>query len=213
MSEEERESVVTVIKDRDTKDETEHENYSDEILVLDEEERDDDIIALTPETTLQEVDTDVHDVQVETNQDDTPLRTNSKSPIRYSCPECPMKFNLQIRLNKHLRVHHKKDKIDIDKSKNEVNKKSKAKNAFKLKIKLKKDDPKPAGGVACTECGKMIKSYTNLQRHMEDIHNPGVFPCKGGCGKIFTSRNKMGSHYSRNCNPLNPNGRKNKSIL
>lgn len=37
-------------------------------------------------------------------------------------------------------------------------------------------------------------------RHFEDLHQPGEFPCPGDesiCGKVFTSRNKMSSHYSR----------------
>ena len=39
-----------------------------------------------------------------------------------------------------------------------------------------------------------------LCRHFEDLHQPGEFPCPGDeriCGKVFTSRNKMSSHYSR----------------
>ena len=64
--------------------------------------------------------------------------------------------------------------------------------------------PHEGAGVACSECGKRFKSTANMQRHFEDIHQPGEFPCRG-CGKMFTSRNKMSSHYSRHCNPTNPN--------
>jgi hypothetical protein len=55
----------------------------------------------------------------------------------------------------------------------------------------------------------------------EDIHQPGDYPCPGpDCGKVplvlslhssqvFTSRNKMSSHRSRNCNPNKPKGWRN----
>ena len=50
---------------------------------------------------------------------------------------------------------------------------------------------------------KTTAIWTNtalLCRHFEDLHQPGEFPCPGDeriCGKVFTSRNKMSSHYSR----------------
>ena len=46
-------------------------------------------------------------------------------------------------------------------------------------------------------------------RHFEDLHQPGEFPCPGDesiCGKVFTSRNKMSSHYSRYYNSRLPFG-------
>ena len=46
----------------------------------------------------------------------------------------------------------------------------------------------------------IIRSEIEPCRHFEDLHQPGEFPCPGDeklCGKVFTSRNKMSSHYSR----------------
>ena len=60
------------------------------------------------------------------------------------------------------------------------------------------DDPPEGEGHACPECGKRFKVRTAMMRHFEDLHQPGEFPCKG-CGKMFTSKNKQSSHYSRNC--------------
>ena len=53
-------------------------------------------------------------------------------------------------------------------------------------------------GKICRLCSKEFPSNGPMRRHFEDIHNPGVYPCKG-CQKIFTSKNKVSSHYSRNC--------------
>ena len=67
----------------------------------------------------------------------------------------------------------------------------------------------PGNGVSFMECGKEFKNQAGMDRHFEDIHQPGNFPSPGDkmiCGKVFTSRNNMSSHYSRNCNPNNPAG-------
>ena len=53
-----------------------------------------------------------------------------------------------------------------------------------------------AGGGMCPICTKTI--VTNLRRHVEDIHCSGEFPCRH-CGKIFSSKNKLGSHVSQTC--------------
>ena len=37
-----------------------------------------------------------------------------------------------------------------------------------------------------------------MRRHFEDVHQPGEYPCKV-CGKVFSSYNKVTSHYSRVC--------------
>eukprot|EP00092_Neocalanus_flemingeri_P006752 GFUD01007294.1.p1 GENE.GFUD01007294.1~~GFUD01007294.1.p1 ORF type:complete len:321 (-),score=92.00 GFUD01007294.1:37-999(-) len=55
-------------------------------------------------------------------------------------------------------------------------------------------------GKVCPICSKEFPKNGPMRRHFEDIHQPGEFPCSG-CQKIFTSKNKMSSHYSRNCNP------------
>merc|ERR1712051_150157 len=65
------------------------------------------------------------------------------------------------------------------------------------------DMKKRRSGVG-TECPKCHKFVTLPKQHMEDMHSPpGHFPCRGGakCGKVFTSKNKESSHYSRHCNP------------
>jgi len=72
------------------------------------------------------------------------------------------------------------------------------------KIKIKSNgtsvEVKPARrsgvGKECPECSKVVG---NLKTHIEDMHSPpGHFPCSG-CGKVYTSKNKQSSHYSRNC--------------
>ena len=58
-------------------------------------------------------------------------------------------------------------------------------------------------GFPCRECGKIFRTESMEKFHYTDVHEQGYFPCKGGCGKIFTSKNKMSSHWSRHCNPRN----------
>ena len=53
-------------------------------------------------------------------------------------------------------------------------------------------------GNTCPLCHKEFPSNGPMKRHFEDIHQPGEFPCKG-CHKVFSSKNKVSSHYSRNC--------------
>ena len=55
-------------------------------------------------------------------------------------------------------------------------------------------------GFPCTDCGNVYKTEAMQKFHYTDVHVQGHFPCKGGCGKIFTSKNKMSSHWSRHCN-------------
>lgn len=86
------------------------------------------------------------------------------------------------------------------KSKVNLKQKGKAKRSS-----VGRSDPVLAGanmeagdGKICRLCFKEFPSNGPMRRHFEDIHNPGEYPCKG-CQKIFTSKNKVSSHYSRNC--------------
>ena len=56
----------------------------------------------------------------------------------------------------------------------------------------------PGSGRECPLCHKEFPANGPMRRHFEDIHQPGEYPCRG-CGKVFTSKNKVSSHYSRNC--------------
>ena len=63
---------------------------------------------------------------------------------------------------------------------------------------LAETDENPGDGLSCPLCQKEFKANGPMRRHFEDIHQPGEFPCRG-CNKVFSSKNKMSSHYSRNC--------------
>jgi len=63
---------------------------------------------------------------------------------------------------------------------------------------LASPDEDPGSGRECPLCQKEFPANGPMRRHFEDIHQPGEYPCKG-CGKVFTSKNKVSSHYSRNC--------------
>ena len=75
--------------------------------------------------------------------------------------------------------------------------------------------PPPGKGIACNQCGKEFFTRSRMRNHQVDVHEQGHFPCKGqsatlhskpcftalppgeGCPKVFTSMNKMSSHYSK----------------
>jgi len=68
--------------------------------------------------------------------------------------------------------------------------------------------PPPGKGIACNQCGKEFFTRSRMRNHQVDVHEQGHFPCKGeGCPKVFTSMNKMSSHYSKNCSPTTELGR------
>ena len=56
-------------------------------------------------------------------------------------------------------------------------------------IKKAKKSPyaSPGKGVPCKECGKEFRNQGVMDRHFEDLHQPGNFPCPGDktiCGKV-----------------------------
>jgi len=102
--------------------------------------------------------------------------------------------------NEPLSESQKSGRQNIKKSRKSLVKKPKEES-----VQIKKDrrsgvEAKPARrsgvGKECPECSKVVG---NLKTHIEDMHSPpGHFPCSG-CGKVYTSKNKQSSHYSRNC--------------
>lgn len=218
MSKEERIAIQNVVGGRQPKliqlqmDETDEEMDEQEVVDEDGELGGVTTKLLEPETTLSE----------------SPARSTTKTPPREKkCQDCGFTCRLQIQMNRHKNLCVKK----------EFSSSTKASPGSKWKLKVKerkKSDegippksrrsfqedgsgkkPKkspyvsPGKGVPCRECNKEFRNQAVLDRHFEDLHQPGEFPCPGDeriCGKVFTSRNKMSSHYSRNCNPNNPAG-------
>merc|ERR1712226_317448 len=68
------------------------------------------------------------------------------------------------------------------------------------------EDPGP--GSVCRLCNKQFPRHGPMRRHFEDIHQSGHFPCPGeGCGKVFSSKNKMSSHRSKYYKPSHGNSK------
>ena len=178
--------------------------------------------ALVPETTLQEAEGEPGEVTSEVTSLSTsarargecsPPRAEEKIPVEFPCPECSLSFNLKIRLNRHLKNHAKKREMmsTMIQVKAESMSPSKLKTPTSKKISVKAEstskkprapknhiEPPPGEGVACPDCGKRFRSRGPMLRHFEDLHQPGEYPCRG-CGRVFTSKNKVSSHFSRNC--------------
>jgi len=220
MSKEERIAIQNVVGGRQPKliqlqpEESEEEVDDDEGEVVEEERELGGVTMklLEPETTLTE----------------SPTRADTKTPPREKkCQDCGFTCRLQIQMNRHKNLCVKKEGSSARKAspgskwklKVKERKKSDEGSYSKRKRSFQEDDSgkkskkspyvSPGKGKACPECNKEFRNQAVLDRHFEDIHQPGEFPCPGDesiCGKVFTSRNKMSSHYSRNCNPNNPAG-------
>jgi len=143
--------------------------------------------------------------------------SKASTPNKRKCPECDFTCVLQIQMNRHALVCSKKKatgspkikkwKIKIRDGSEKSPKSREMLPEGQTKKPKKSAYVEPGKGHPCKECGKEFRSEANMLRHHEDLHQPGEFPCPGDpklCGKVFTSRNKMSSHYSRNCNPNNP---------
>ena len=221
MNEDERKAIVNVIQDREP-----HyvgaEQPADTAAAEEEEEHkeadtsDLSISALVPETTLQEVETGEAMEQDGAGREEgecspPTLEESNKHVVEFPCPECDLSFNLKIRLNRHLKNHAKRREMAgmLKLVKTESLQETPSKTPSKTSSQIGKSmgnrgppknyiEPPPGTGYACPGCDKRFKGKTAMERHFEDIHEPGEYPCKG-CGRIFSSKNKVSSHYSRNC--------------
>lgn len=208
----ENDADVSGISLDDSNVETGHDGDSrGDMMIITEEadtggDSDISISNLVPETTLQEGSGSDLEINRE-NGECSPPRLDERSAVEFPCPECDRTFNLKIRLNRHLKLHTKKKDAAL-----ELNSKVTVTPVSKI-IKREGGDydnrspkrtpknyvePPPGEGHECPACGRRFKNRQGVDKHFEDVHNPGHYPCKG-CGKVFTSRNKVSSHYSRNC--------------
>ena len=150
-------------------------------------------------------------------------RSVGRSSNRYKCDHCPVSFTIQSNLAEHLERKHRivvpkedTESVFVDtkigltgtRSNRKSQTKSNSVQKTKISVKSKIDESRisirrtrpgdPGTGHICRLCSKEFPGNGAMRRHFEDIHDPGEYPCKG-CGKMFTSRNKVSSHYSRNC--------------
>ena len=213
--------IVTEEKDENRKGETEGEagTMSDDSRVS--------LSALVPETTLQEGpegepgelreevtlsrEENTLSTSARARGECSPPRAAEKIPVEFPCPECNLSFNLKIRLNRHLKNHAKRREMMANMISVKAESMSPTKTPTNKKISVKAEssnkkprapknhiEPPPGEGVACPECGKRFRSRGPMLRHYEDLHQPGEYPCRG-CGRVFSSKNKVSSHFSRNC--------------
>jgi len=155
----------------------------------------------------------------------TPVVTSSRG---MKCPDCDFSCKLQVQMNRHKNVCTKDKPNDgqspkVKKWKMKLLSEAAAAKTVKSSVKTTKTPEilpngkvkkprkspyaEPGKGHPCNDCGKEFRNESILKAHQEDVHQSGEFPCPGDkklCGKVFSSRNKMSSHYSRNCNPNNP---------
>lgn len=133
----------------------------------------------------------------------------------YKCDYCAKSFTLLDNLEEHISRRHpgqaKKSakalklqrgfqkQIQIKSSMSIV----KTQKKKSMQMTQHRQDIPEGEGFPCGECGRVYKTEAMQKFHYTDVHVQGHFPCRGDCGKIFTSKNKMSSHWSRHCNPNN----------
>jgi len=146
-------------------------------------------------------------VNIKTKPDDKVTKSLPKKPVSKD-EAVPLhilkkKLNLSTSDAETTPVKAKKSKLAAVKSQQHVDR-SRTPNK-----KIAAAGDSPGKGTDCPLCGKQFPTNGPMRRHFEDIHQPGEYPCPGeGCGKVFTSKNKMSSHRSRNCNPNNQKARR-----
>ena len=166
-----------------------------------------------PVTTLEEG-------ELEADYDWRNIKQEKVTENSHKCDFCLKSFTVQENLVEHINRRHptKEDKRSQPAC---LRKKSSSvklprgfqnKNTKIINRKRKSTNPRrqqqniPEGeGFPCRECGKVFRTENMEKFHYTDCHVQGHYPCKGGCGKIFTSKNKMSSHWSRHCNPRKQN--------
>ena len=126
---------------------------------------------------------------------------------QFRCSHCPKSFSLSDSLHEHLRRKHPgRAKITPTGGMKKMKKGAIVKQGQMVIKRKSMSRPRPqpdipeGEGFPCGDCGRVYRTEAMLKFHYTDVHVQGHFPCKGGCGKIFTSKNKMSSHWSRHCN-------------
>lgn len=118
----------------------------------------------------------------------------------FKCSYCPKFFTLSDNLEEHISRRHPGKKSKKSKKKLKGLKEERLVQRRRSVPAQRRTDIPEGEGFPCKECGKPFKTESMAEFHYTDVHVQGHFPCKGGCGKIFTSKNKMSSHWSRHCN-------------
>jgi len=125
------------------------------------------------------------------------VKQTAKSVINEKEKESPKHVgDLLNRLPLSIQKTSKEASLKIQKSQKKKERKSISKGTKPEKVVEAKKARRSGVGTECPECHKVVSMP---KQHMEDMHSPpGHFPCRG-CSKVFTSKNKESSHYSRAC--------------
>ena len=190
MSEEERNTVNEVVGEKDGVEDTSEPEPSPEIFI--------------PVPTLEEGEM-VGELDVGS------IKRENISANSHHCDFCQKSFTVLDNLQEHISRRHPSNQTA-----NNQKRRSKLPRGFQNKntkmisrqkrpnnTRRQSQDVHDGEGFPCKECGKVFRTKAMAEFHYTDVHVSGHFPCKGGCGKIFTSKNKMSSHWSRHCNPRN----------
>lgn len=194
MTDEERIAVTDVVREKDV----------DTREVRPQEEEEDN----GPVTTLEEGQVPAEALEEDPLSQSLPqprIRVKEERVQRqFRCRHCPKSFSLSDSLEEHIRRKHPGQA----KKPTPAGMKKEKKNSLKQILIKRKSMSRPrqqpdipeGEGFPCGDCGRVYKTEAMQKFHYTDVHVQGHFPCKGGCGKIFTSKNKMSSHWSRHCN-------------
>lgn len=204
MSEDERLAVTDVVTEKEGRSTGAHNDEDDEPLAATLEEG--------------EVDNDADDDPLSNAVNVKQERVLQKQRP-FKCDYCAKSFTLSDNLEEHISRRHPAQAKQMKSTSAKVMKlqrgfqkqiqikssismvKSKSKKRMSMPVTQHRQDIPEGEGFPCGECGRVYKTESMQKFHYTDVHVQGHFPCRGNCGKVFTSSNKMSSHYSRHCNP------------
>ena len=199
MSEEERKTVNEVVREKEV--------ASDTIQDLEPS-----LEVFVPLATLEEG-------ELQGDLDARAIKRERVSADSYNCDFCQKSFTVEENLQEHMGRKHptksqarkhnqslsKARSVKLPRGFQKQNNKLVSRQRKNVNPRRQSSDIPEGEGFPCKECGKEFRTLSMAEFHYTDVHVAGHFPCKGNCGKIFTSKNKMSSHWSRHCNPRNKN--------
>jgi len=114
--------------------------------------------------------------------------TRSLLPDHLSCPECGLRFQRQLHLERHLASHDERNRLACQ----QCGKIFYHKDNLKLHQRYHLDKAETR---ACDECGENFQGSRALKSHKEKMHSPDI-TCPS-CDKKFKSKSLLKRHQAR----------------
>ena len=112
-------------------------------------------------------------------------KKKAPSVSKSKCPQCPKEFANKYSLQKHVKIHHQKDRYECDQCGQTFHK-----HNF-LTVHISTEHEKMEHPHECKECGKKFQFPNKLRNHMEQHHK--TYPCTK-CDQTFEKWTLLRKH-------------------